>query len=418
MANVKFKGVGLPFGAMLLAEQKFSKSVDLSSPSVFGTRRSAVLKHGKPPQMCGMLQQEFTLTRLKITKFCELQGEVLIITGRQAFSAAKEITVMSCLPGRRKLQLIVRDSRNRRYSFIAPTQEEFRQWLQALTNSAFRTFEDLYEIGDIIGRGCYGKVFEATSRQGGDPVAVKILDKTHTPREDIVFLHREMEIVKKVNHPCVVRTYDIFNTADKLYIVLEKMNGGVISRAIKLQGNGCSEMLAKHIMRQVIKGVKYIHSMGIVHRDIKPENILCVDDSWPPSVKLTDFGLSSQTHDKDGGSKISSAVGTVSYVAPEIATKKSYDSKVDLWSCGICLYKLVCDNFPFDSISAVENAKLAKTVGVQFAEEEWKDFSDDGKSFAKFLLQPEPHLRPTAAQALCHPWMSELSDRTSWHKSR
>jgi serine/threonine protein kinase len=154
----------------------------------------------------------------------------------------------------------------------------------------------------------------------------------------------EVEIVKSIDHPSLVKTFDIFRDSDKkrVYMVMEYVPGGeLFARVANESGSLVKEGDAIRVARDLLSAVSYLHSLNIVHRDIKLENILCVseDVTKPIRIKLADFGLSSKLTGKE--QSLQSLVGTSFYLAPEIITKQGYGASVDAWAIGVVFYIVV-----------------------------------------------------------------------------
>jgi serine/threonine protein kinase len=174
--------------------------------------------------------------------------------------------------------------------------------------------EDFYILGKVIGKGSYGEVFLGTDKITQDTCAVKIIRKNPSNRKQKKFIERERAIMTAVDHPNIVRTFDVFEGPSKLAIVSEYMGGGELFDII-IASQYFTEDKARLIMKQILSGVQYLHQNNIVHRDIKPENVLvAAGKAWPLQVKLTDFGLSNFL----AGDGIDSNAALLSHVGSEL----------------------------------------------------------------------------------------------------
>jgi len=220
-------------------------------------------------------------------------------------------------------------------------------------------------------------------------------------------LAREIEIMKKVNHPNVLKLYEVFETDEVISLVMELVTGGELFYKIVEKGN-YSEKEAAGIVKQMIQGVEYLHGEGICHRDLKPENLLCSGEEEqgykPFRVVIADFGLSKVFN---SGEALETSCGTPDYVAPEVITAEGqYDKSVDMWSCGVITYVLLCGFSPF--LSSTQHGLFDKIVKCEydFPDPEWTNISESAKDFIRHLLVKNPKDRFTASQCLKHPWLN------------
>jgi len=188
---------------------------------------------------------------------------------------------------------------------------------------------------------------------------------------------------------------------------MELVTGGELFYKIVEKGN-YSEREAAAIVKQMIQGVEYLHGEGICHRDLKPENLLCSGEDEPAyrpfRVVIADFGLSKVFN---SGEALETSCGTPDYVAPEVITAEGqYDKSVDMWSCGVITYVLLCGFSPF--LSSTQHGLFDKIVKCEydFPDPEWTSISESAKDFIRHLLIKDPKQRFTATQCLKHPWLN------------
>jgi len=267
--------------------------------------------------------------------------------------------------------------------------------------------DDNYDVGDEIGRGAFSVVKKCRHRKTGTEFAIKFIEKKHVDKQDLMLLGREIEIMKKVDHANVLKLQEVYETEDVIALVMELVNGGELFYKIVEKGN-YSEKDAAKIVRQMARGVEYLHSQGIAHRDLKPENLLCATDSReeykPFRVVIADFGLSKAF---DGGEALQTSCGTPDYVAPEVITAEgSYDKSVDMWSCGVITYVLLCGFSPFLSSDQTGLFEKIMKAEYDFPDPEWTHISDNAKDFIRKLLVKDRQIRYTASQCLEHPWLN------------
>jgi calcium/calmodulin-dependent protein kinase I len=222
--------------------------------------------------------------------------------------------------------------------------------------------EDEFEFGDQIGRGAFSTVHLVTARTSQEKCAVKVINKAKVAADKKEMLEREVDIIKRIQHPNIIAVKRIFETDTTLYLVMELAHGGELFEEIVKRGK-YSERDAASIIKQVASAIHYLHTKGIVHRDLKPENLLLskpqkANDDSVPVVKIADFGLS-KIMDAQGVMK--TACGTPAYVAPEILLGEGYDQKVDVWSLGVIAYILLCGFPPFYSRTG-NNAELFERI--------------------------------------------------------
>lgn len=207
------------------------------------------------------------------------------------------------------------------------------------------SINDLYELEETIGQGHFAVVKLGKHKFTGEKVAIKCIDKDKLDPVSREHLYQEVRCMKLVQHPNVVRLYDVCDTRHKLYLILELGDGGDMYDYIMKHGDhgGLPESEAKRYFRQIVRALKYCHDLCVVHRDLKPENVVFFSQTG--QVKLTDFGFSNVF---EPGIKLLTSCGSLAYSAPEILLGDSYDAPpVDIWSLGVILYMLVTGRAPF-----------------------------------------------------------------------
>jgi len=297
-----------------------------------------------------------------------------------------------------------------RPSIIDPEEVRFTLYLFDLPKSQVQQIGK-YEIGKQIGTGSFAKVHLSVDTVSGEKYAMKIIDKKRfqmnskgQPREGKCSLE-EVNILKRLNHPNIIKVVEAIDTEDALYIILDLVTGGdLLDKMVEL-GHEFPEDRSKAIFLQMVAALLYLHSVGIVHRDLKPENILLVN-KMDDRVKLTDFGLSRIVGE---GDFMQTVCGTPSYVAPEVISKmkqsspKGYGKEVDVWSLGVILFMLLCGEPPFDK-------RKPTPILEQVAKGEYKIparvvLSADARELISQLLQVDPKKRITLENIAIHPWI-------------
>ncbi|XP_013999289.1 MAP/microtubule affinity-regulating kinase 3 isoform X3 [Salmo salar] len=199
-----------------------------------------------------------------------------------------------------------------------------------------------YRLLKTIGKGNFAKVKLARHILTGREVAIKIIDKTQLNPTSLQKLFREVRIMKILNHPNIVKLFEVIETEKTLYLVMEYASGGEVFDYLVAHGR-MKEKEARAKFRQIVSAVQYCHQKHIVHRDLKAENLLLDADM---NIKIADFGFSNEFV---MGSKLDTFCGSPPYAAPELFQGKKYDGpEVDVWSLGVILYTLVSGSLPFD----------------------------------------------------------------------
>ena len=254
-----------------------------------------------------------------------------------------------------------------------------------------------------IGEGHFGKVLLARDRRTKEKFAVKVIKKESSMRDvrAQTLVKRELDILRLVNHQNVVRLYDLFDTTDKLYFVLEYMQGGALYDVLSAKDIHFSEERASCIIKDILQGLIYLHNKGIVHRDVKPENILTTGKTWPFSSKLADFGLSNFME----AGNLESKVGTPYFCAREVVTNETYGTKADLWSLGVVAYEMLSGKKPFEGSTTKSVLYAILDGSYSFPQREWSSISDEARNFVSRLICIDVHRRMSAEEALSHPWI-------------
>ena len=257
-----------------------------------------------------------------------------------------------------------------------------------------------FRLGEVLGTGKFSKVYLATNKNDSTKYALKVIQKKELSKSDLAAVIREIDILRTIDHPNIIKVYNSFEDEDNLCMLLELCEGGELFARI-CEKERYSEVDAQKVLKSIAEGLHYCHERKIVHRDLKPENILlCSKDENSP-IKIGDFGFAKEvTNDI-----LETQLGTPNYVAPEILKKQKYDSSVDMWSFGVISYMLLCGYPPFFGDSDSEMYSLIKKAEFKFHDDSWKDISPDAKDLIKRLLVVDPSARLTAKNVLDHPWM-------------
>ena len=259
-----------------------------------------------------------------------------------------------------------------------------------------------YQFGNKIGTGGFAEVRRCVQKISGMMRAVKIYNKSLFPEEYLKTggLQHEIEILKKLDHPNLVKVYEYYEDDKSVYITMEFCLGGELFHKIssiqRLTEDSVTEM-----MRQLFSVVSYIHSKGIVHRDLKPENILIEERGEELHLKIADFGNAASINQE---SKLKGETGTCYYMAPEVITGE-YSEKCDEWSCGVIMFMLLTGKPPFDGNSDEQIITCVKKGEFSMNCPEMDKVSLDAKDLISKLLVMEAQ-RISASEALNHSWFA------------
>lgn len=263
---------------------------------------------------------------------------------------------------------------------------------------------DRFQRVKKLGSGAYGEVLLCKDKLSGAERAIKIIKKTSVSASGNGNLLDEVAVLKQLDHPNIMKLYEVYEDKRNFYLVMELYTGGELFDEI-ISRQKFSEGDAAVIMQQVLSGCTYLHRHNIVHRDLKPENLLLESKSKDALVKIVDFGLSAHL---ELGGKMRERLGTAYYIAPEVLRKK-YDEKCDVWSCGVILYILLCGYPPFGGQTDQEILKRVERGKYTFDPPDWTLVSEEAKNLVKLMLTFEPSKRISAEEALSHPWIVKLT---------
>jgi calcium-dependent protein kinase len=259
---------------------------------------------------------------------------------------------------------------------------------------------DFYKIGKTLGEGAYGKVYQVQHRTTGMIRGMKAIKKKSVLKEEQEKLFSEVSILKDLDHPNIVKLYELYQDENYYYLIMEFCTGGELFDRIQAM-HSFTEKIAAEYMKQILSAVVYCHSKGIVHRDLKPENLLLDSKGLDARLKVIDFGTSKKF---TSGTKMTQKFGTAYYIAPEVLNK-NYDEKCDVWSCGVIMYILLCGYPPFGGANDREILQKVKLGRYKFDEEDWGKISEEAKTLIKRMLTFNPADRINAREALNDKWI-------------
>jgi calcium-dependent protein kinase len=259
-----------------------------------------------------------------------------------------------------------------------------------------------------MGRGHFGTVKKAFSKDDHDTMnyAIKSILKAKIDT-NIHLLERELGILMTVDHPNIVKFFEVYEDVQYIHIVMELCNGGELFDQL-LQKGRYTEAEAAKIMHSLLNAVAHLHSLDIAHRDLKPENIMLSTNEPDSEIKIIDFGLAKKYLGQGSGQN--TILGSSYYVAPEVL-QNSYGLSCDIWSCGVILYMLLSGKAPFAGNS--DAAIYEQILKLNYSTEgpEWVRISEEAKDLIKQLLNPDNKMRITAQVALEHKWLEKRGEK-------
>jgi len=259
---------------------------------------------------------------------------------------------------------------------------------------------DEYEIKEKLGEGAYGCVYKVQQKSTNFLRAVKALKKDNIDYDEF---NNEMELLKALDHPNIIKLFDCYQDRRYYYLVEEYCSGGDLFDYIQKE-KFFTEKKAGLIFNQLLSAVNHLHKKKIVHRDLKPENIVLIEEkNKDVFIKLIDFGTSITIK----GKNLTQELGTIYYIAPEVFMN-NYNEKADVWSCGIILYTMLCGHPPF--CGNKENIIKSKILHSKlvFPSKEFQKVSREAIDYIRSLLSYNPEKRPSAEEALNNEWLVSM----------
>nr|CAX69705.1 serine/threonine-protein kinase Chk2 [Schistosoma japonicum] len=270
-----------------------------------------------------------------------------------------------------------------------------------------------YTVSKHLGRGAFGEVKLVFDKEHCEKFAMKIVQKKHFPvvskfgKTFTASVAAEVDILTRLNHPCIIQIYDVIHTTEAMYMVLELVEGGELFNRIVDLGQ-LSESDSKFFFLQMAMAVKYLHDHGITHRDLKPENILLTSKENRCLIKVTDFGVSKLV---DEGTMLRTFCGTPDYLAPEVlktAGCGTYTCVIDVWSLGVILYICLVGYPPFTKQRQDLDLETQIIKGLyDFPENFWHGISQEAISLIERMLVVNPIDRSSIYDILEDPWLND-----------
>ena len=261
-------------------------------------------------------------------------------------------------------------------------------------NKVARSIND-FIITRHLGSGGFSNVKLGYHKKNKNYYAIKCMNKIHNSKDMVKWIYHEKKILRSLNHDNIIRLLDTFEDDDKIYFVLEFLNGCDLGKFFDSKIR--EESIIKKIVIQVLLAIQYCHKNSIIHRDIKISNIL-IDKDY--NIKLTDFGLSSiKKHPLD---LFYNNVGTVHFSPPELLNRAGCDERSDIWSFGITIYVLLVGKYPFDGKNDSTIFHKIKHHDINYDPK----LTSDQKDFLEKILHKDPNKRATIDELFNHPWLN------------
>uniref|UniRef100_A0A452VH04 Serine/threonine-protein kinase n=1 Tax=Ursus maritimus TaxID=29073 RepID=A0A452VH04_URSMA len=257
----------------------------------------------------------------------------------------------------------------------------------------------VYQIfpDEVLGSGQFGVVYGGKHRKTGRDVAVKVIDKLRFPTKQESQLRNEVAILQSLRHPGIVNLDCMFETPEKVFVVMEKLHGDMLEMILSSEKGRLPERLTKFLITQ-----EHLHFKNIVHCDLKPENVLLASADPFPQVKLCDFGFARIIGEK---SFRRSVVGTPAYLAPEVLLNQGYNRSLDMWSVGVIMYVSLSGTFPFNEDEDIKDQ--IQNAAFMYPACPWSRISSGAIDLINNLLQVKMRKRYSVDKSLSHPWLQE-----------
>ncbi|EJD32526.1 Pkinase-domain-containing protein, partial [Auricularia subglabra TFB-10046 SS5] len=287
--------------------------------------------------------------------------------------------------------------------------EEYRYMYRHLGNpNPPSSIFDQYQLSSELGRGAFASVRRAIGIMDGNTYAVKVIQQKRlgVTQQHARMFAREIEILRSLDHPNIVRCFGVYSDPTTIYIVMEYVGGGDLLDVVLKSGSGLEEQEAKGLTRDICIAMEYLHDHAIVHRDIKPENVLITTDS-PRRAKIADFGLAKII---DSVTFLRTQCGTPAYLAPEVLDSAAtlanggYTPAVDVWSVGVMVFSMLTMTMPFgDEDEQIPVRERLRTRNANW--EAMDNNSHDAQDWVRGMLAKEAPERMTMRDALNHRWL-------------
>lgn len=290
--------------------------------------------------------------------------------------------------------------KDRTYHIVGNSDEEIEDWIAKINEvraagpgtssggaggGSTTVSKDDFETITVIGKGSFGKVLQVRHKESKKIYAMKVLNKASIiEKGELEHAKAEKSILKKLKHPFLVSLHFSFTTEDKLYFVMDYVNGGELFYILQKEKT-FSEERVRFYAAEISLGLAYLHDQGVIYRDLKPENLLLSKDGH---ICMTDFGISKEGLEaKDA--RTATFCGTPEYLAPEVLEGKEYGKPIDWWSLGTVLYEMLCGLPPFYT----EDVQLMYAKIMKAKLKLPDHLSEHAKSLIEGFLERDPDKR-------------------------
>lgn len=259
--------------------------------------------------------------------------------------------------------------------------------------------------GHELGRGKFAVVRKCIEKETEKEFAAKIMRKRRKGQDCRMEILHEIAVLELAkDNPWVIKLHEVYETATEMILVLEYAAGGeIFNQCVAEREEAFKEKDVQRLMRQILKGVSFLHRHNVVHLDLKPQNILLTSDRPLGDIKIVDFGLSRIVNNNE---ELREIMGTPEYVAPEILSYEPISTSTDMWSIGVLAYVMLTGTSPFLGDDKQHTFLNISQLNISYTED-FEGISDRAVDFMKALLVREPEGRATAEDCLQHPWLAE-----------
>eukprot|EP00873_Tetraselmis_striata_P015680 jgi/Tetstr1/435944/TSEL_024825.t1 len=263
----------------------------------------------------------------------------------------------------------------------------------------YEPIRSCYNVGNLVGAGSFSVVRTATHLNTHERVAVKVFSQK-MKRATVV---NELRILQSLDHRNILRYREHFEEDGQYLLVTEYLQGRDLLSSVVDRGSYAEED-ARAVIIQILEALAHVHSKGVAHRDLKLENIMLCSKLDSTTLKIIDFGLAGCISEERPC--LTEVCGTPSYAAPEVLQRDAeYDTQCDMWAVGVMLFMLLSGEPPFQAKTLPQLVKTVRSGLFSFQDPAWELVSDEAKSLVQKLLTIDPAERPTAKEALQHPWL-------------
>ena len=266
-----------------------------------------------------------------------------------------------------------------------------------MDNLIGKKLDGRYLIESLIGVGGMANVYRGKDIQTGNIIAVKVLKPELMDNEELVRRFKnESKAISILNHPNIVKVYDVSVSDNLQYIVMEYVDGITLKEYLKQRGGALTWKETVHFATQILAALDHAHNKGIIHRDVKPQNIMLLADG---SIKMMDFGIArfSRAQSQTVSDK---AIGSVHYISPEQAKGDKTDARTDIYSVGVMLYEMLSGHLPFDGNGAVSIAIMQISEKPRPLAEVAPDIPEGLRQITEKAMNKDPNERYQSAREM------------------